>query len=233
MTPDPSQTEQQGNPPTDSGQVSGDSTPTPPAPPAQDDTPPAGPYKVFETKEDYERQFGPTRTEGRLSLAKKYGFDTIEAFDAAVPSWKQAHDASLSEMEKIQQENQRLANENQTFKASQAAQKLAETAREAAEKFGIDPAKMDRVLELRQSNPEEITAEGEINTKLLEHSLQTFIDRNPEFKAEPVTVGDTGTNPAGAASGSMTLNEQISKAQSEGRWMDAIRLESQKLVIQS
>jgi|SRR5215212_559965 len=233
MTPDPSQV-QQGDQPTgtDTSQTPGDTTPAPetseaPTPETQEEQ---APFKVFQTKEEFERQFGPTRLEGKLSLPKKFGFEHVNKFEEAVEQWKAAHENTLTDQQRVEQENERLKQENQAFRMSSAAQQLAQAAKDGAEKFGIDPTKVDRVMALREKNEGEIDEQGNINSVLLEHSLERFITQNPEFKAPPVTVGNTTGVPVSTGGEALTLQEQITTAQKEGRWQDAIRLESQKIL---
>ena len=230
MTPNPQPQAQDSGQTTDTGQVqepSGDTTQESQQPAAEE---PSGPYKTFDTKEAYERQFGPTRTEGRLSLAKSLGFETIEAFNAAVPQWKQAYESSLTEQQKLEQERDQYKQQVQGYKAQENAQKLVQAAMTTAEALGIDPAKMERVMELRTAADGEISEEGEVNETLLQNSLMVFIERNPEFKKAPASVGDTVSGaPATAATVEVSLQEQINKANKDGDWKTSMQLESRKL----
>lgn len=187
------------------------------------------PLFVANTQDDLNAKFGATRAEGRLSIAKSFGFDTVEAFETATTQWKKTHDSQLTDAQKAKQAEDALKAENKTLKRSLAESRLTDEAKRIAGELGIDAAKLPRVMEYRTKSEEEIGADGNVNPALLEHSLATFIGRNPEFKAAPTTVGVTGSNPATGATDKITLDEQIRIAQEKNNFTEVIRLQTMKM----
>lgn len=228
--PDPAATDPSGTPTTGSGETPG--TPETPAAPGgtpETATPPAEPLFVANTQDDLDKKFGATRTEGKLALAKQYGFDTIEAFNTAAKAWKTTHDSQLSELDLQKQENTTLKTQNTQLTTEIGATKLRDAATTIAAELGIDTAKLDRVMSYRTQTEGEIDQTGQVNTNLLQHSLATFIAANPEFKADPKTVAATGSTPASAAAELSTIDEQITQAQNKGNIQEAINLQLRKM----
>ena len=186
------------------------------------------PLFVAKTQEELNQKFGATRDEGRLSVAKKYGFDTVEAFDAAATQWKTAHDASLTDQQRAEQAQRDLQRTNAQLLTQVASQKMADTQKALAERLGIDKTKLDRVERYRDKTEGEIGADGTVNEALVENSMLVFLNQNPEFKAPPVTVG-SGGSPAGAAADANSLDARIEAAQNSGKVSEAISLQLQKM----
>lgn len=223
-------------PPTDDVQTPAQDTP-PQAPPetvnsGSTPTDSTGtPYKTFASQEEFEAAFGPTRDAGRLSLAKKYGYESIEDFDRDMTAFQTKKQSEMSEVDRLKQENKttktresELAKENKQLKINSAAERIAL-------EMDTDPKKLAAVLKLREGG-NEFDAEGNVDTKALKASIKEVLAENPYFKrgGGGTAVGGGGT-PANAASNSLSLQQQIDKANSEGRYMDAIRLQTQKLFV--
>lgn len=186
------------------------------------------PLFVANSQEELDAKFGQTRQEGSLRVAKQHGFDTVEEFNTAVASWKQAHEAGLTDQQKAEQRQRDLERTNTQLLTQVASQKMAQTQQALADKLGIDKAKLDRVERYREKTEGEIDATGNVNEALVENSMIVFLTQNPEFKAPPVTVG-SGGSPAGAAADVTSLDARIEAAQNEGKVQEAISLQLQKL----
>lgn len=194
--------------------------------PAPTDTP--APLFVAQTQAELDAKFGQTRTEGDLRYAKSQGFDTVEAFNAAVATWKTAHAAGQTDAQKATEAQEKLERDNTTLRAAVAKTAMdAEQIRIAAE-IGLDPTKIARVEGFRTKNEAEVNSDGTVNGALVQHSMTTFLAQNPEFKAPTVTIGVTGT-PADAAKVTSTLDERITAAQTAGKVQEAIDLQMEKM----
>lgn len=185
------------------------------------------PLFVANSQEELDAKFGATRQEGRLSLAKSYGFDTVEAFDTAAKGWKATADAQLTDAQKAEQRTKEVEQERDTLRQAVALGHMKETAQAVAAKIGLDPAKLDRVEKFRDKVPAEINPDGSVNAALVENSMTVFLTQNPEFKAPAVTIGKDGVPPSAGAE-TTTLDEQILAAQNKGDTNLLISLQMQK-----
>lgn len=187
------------------------------------------PFFVATTQEEYEAKFGPTRNEGRLSLAKKYGYDSVEAFDAYMTEVQSQKQAQETEAQKAAREAReaRAAERNATKEVRQL--KLEREAERQALALGANPQKLDAVIKLRDASANEITAEGVVDPKLVKASIKSVLDAHPYFKGSGATSVGGGGAPAAAASTANTLDQQIADAQKSGNVMDQIGLQMKKL----
>jgi hypothetical protein len=185
------------------------------------------PLFVAQTQNDLDAKFGQTREEGRLSVAKKYGFDSIEAFDTAAAAWKATADSQLTEAQKAEQKTKQVEAERDTLRQTLALSQMKDTAQAVATKIGLDPAKLDRVEQYRDKVPAEINPDGTVNAALVENSMTVFLAKNPEFKAPAVVIGKDGVPPEAGAE-TTTLDEQINAAQAKGDVNTLISLQMRK-----
>lgn len=216
MTLDPTAT-------TETTPVSGGETPEPTT-----GTQSSDPYKAFSTQAEYEAQFGPIRTEGRLSVAKKYGFDTLEAFDAEMTAWREHRDSQRTKEEQLAEQNTTLQTTAET--ATQEAQrvKLEAATQRAAIAAGVDmtdPTILDDVMALRQNAPGEVDADGNPNLATLQTTIEAVLARHPYMKAGAKRI--SGGNPP--RDGEKPLHQQIQEAREAGNIGLAVSLEMSKL----
>lgn len=201
-----------------------DSPQTPPTdPPASQE-----PFFAAATEDEYKAKIGPDLTQARVGLAKKYGYDTLEAFDAAMKAYKAQEQANMTELERVTKERDTLKTQ-----ASQGQERLNAIAvrgelEAQAKALGLNPERLDAIDELRPKNEGEVDAEGNANADLIKTSLESVANRFPEFKAPPTTVGSTAT-PAAAAAQTTTIDEQIAEAQKKGDFGAMIELQMMKL----
>jgi uncharacterized protein involved in type VI secretion and phage assembly len=205
-----------------SGGTTPETTTTPPATETGET-----PFFVAKTKEEYEANYGAVREKGRLSLAKKYGYDTIEAFDTAMSDYKKRLDGEKTELENAttqattaQQQAEKLAAENRALKLERAAEK-------AALEADANPKRVDAILRLRAASDADFDAEGNPSAQAIKSSIEAVLADYPEFKKAGKKIG-SGT-PAAAASEKTSLDEQITQAQKDGNHAQMIALQMQKL----
>ncbi len=187
----------------------------------------AKPLFVAQNQAELDAKFGQTRQEGRESLAKAYGFDTVEAFDTAAKGWKATADAQMTDAQKAEQRTKEVEAERDTLRSAVALSQMKDTATQVAAKIGLDPTKLDRVERYRDKVPAEINPDGTVNAALVENSMTVFLAQNPEFKAAPATVGGDGV-PIVAGAETSTVDEQIAAAQTKGDLNTVISLQMRK-----
>lgn len=222
--PDPAAT----STPEPTGTPSGTTTP----PEATTPSEPEAPFRVFKTQAEYEAAFGPTRTEGRKSLAKSLGFDSIEEFQNKWSGLTELEKQQMTATQKLEAERDRYKTESQArfdqvkqVKLGLALDELAGPA-----EANIKPERKDAFLALRDVADGEVDPQtGEVNKELLKHSILTAAQKYPEFVAKPTTVGNTTGVPANVAGAKITTEEQTSKHLSEGNMLDAIGSQLGKL----
>lgn len=188
---------------------------------------PAEPYMVFTTKDEFESRFGPTRQQGRLSLAKEHGYETIEAFNAAMNEYKTYQQSQQTEQERVTNENKTLAQKNKELSERVNSRALKDSMLEMADEVGFNKERLDAINDLRQKAEGEIDADGNVVPELVKHSITQVLQKYPEFAAKTVTIGATGT-PAHAAGETSTVDEQIKAAEQKGDMQTVIALQLQK-----
>ncbi len=219
MTTEPNPTPEQ-TPPAPAPQTT--PAPTPPSPQGFIDPTGQGRTPLFIAWEqnDLNNKFGEARTDGRTALAKKYGFETIEAFDAHMQTTRTQADELSAKTTAL--------NEAQ---ASIASMKLDGEAERQARLLGVPEENIKDVLKFRDPSAGEMDTEGNISGDAIKGSLETFLGQYPAFKQpkNPATVGTTGSNPAGGAGAALTIDQQIAKAQAENNHQRVIELQTQKM----
>lgn len=211
-------------------------TPNPAPPeeqtPAPDPTPTPEeqtPFFVATTEDEYKAKIGTEQTQARVGLAKKYGFDTLEAFDSAMKGYKQLADSQKTEAERLQEQNQTLTTQNQQFQERLNSIALQGEISRQIEAVGLNPERLDAINRLRPRNDGEIDAEGNANADLIRASLESVLNDFPEFKKAPTTVASQSGTPAQAAAQTTTIDEQIAEAQKQGDISRVIDLQMMKL----
>lgn len=167
---------------------------TPAAEPTTPAAEPAQPFKAFASQQEYEAHFGTRATEARKSLAKKYGYDSLEAMDQAMQDYKTRTDAEKTELQKKDEELERLrpaASENLTLKQERAADR-------ALIQAGVDGKKLDDVMVLLKAKGIPMDEAGAVDSAALTTQVEALLTLHPYFKGAGVTIG-TGSNPGNPA----------------------------------
>lgn len=216
MSENPNPTPPENNPP---------APPAPPAPPSppQGIVDPTGqgrtPMFIAWDQNDLDGKFGSTRTSTRQSLAKQHGYETFEAFDAQIKTWKTNQAELEARNTALRERDDKIA----TMTLNHAAERQSRL-------LGVPEENIDDVLGFVKMPDGALTEAGEVNTEAIKGSVEAFLNSYPAFKQPktPTTVGQASV-PASAAKPAVTLDEQIKQAHKEGRLEDAILLETQKL----
>jgi hypothetical protein len=207
------------------------------------------PYFVANTQEEFEARFGPVRVEGRTSVPKKLGFDTVEALEAFVAQAKlNGQDPQALALQQAQgqqgqqpaqqppqqqqptpqpaQQQQGTAQQN-TDVASELVQiKLERTMERSALALGADPTKLDAVMAIAKSSSN-LTASGAApSDDAVRQSVEAVLAAHPYFKAAPTTIG-SGTIPP--APETKTTDQLIAEATAAGNHQEVIRLQMSKM----
>lgn len=184
---------------------------------------------VTMTQDELNDKFGATRNEGRLALAKAYGYETIDAFDADFKQMKALKDSQLSEADKAKKEAAELKKSTQDLAKENRELKVSTASRDVALDLDVDPKNMADVLTLAKVTETKLDADGNPDRAAIKAAIKDVLTRNPSFKrGVGASVGGGGT-PAGAAATALNLDQQIALANKEGRFIDAINLQTRKL----
>ena len=191
------------------------------------------PFFVAATEDEYKAKVGAEQTQARVGLAKKYGFDTLEAFDSAIKNYKQLEDSQKTDAQRLKDQNESLTSTNQQYKERLDAIALEGEISRQIEAVGLNPERLDAINRLRPKNDGEIDAEGNANANLIKASLESVLNDFPEFKKAPTTVGTQSGNPAQAAAQTTTIDERIAEAQKTNDFAKIIELQMMKLQLPS
>ena len=194
---------------------------------------PTPPYFVASTEDEYKAKIGAEQTQARVGLAKKYGFDTLEAFDSAIKNYKQLEDSQKTDAQRLKDENEALTTQNQQFQERLNGIVLQGEISRQLEAVGLNPDRLDAINRLRPRNDGEIDEQGNANADLIKASLQSVLNDFPEFAKAPATVGNQTGNPAQAAAQTTTIDEQIAEAQKTNDFARVIELQMMKLQLPS
>ena len=194
---------------------------------------PTPPYFVASTEDEYKAKIGAEQTQARVGLAKKYGFDTLEAFDSAIKNYKQLEDSQKTDAQRLKDENEALTTQNQQFQERLNGIVLQGEISRQLEAVGLNPDRLDAINRLRPRNDGEIDEQGNANADLIKASLQSVLNDFPEFAKAPATVGNQTGNPAQAAAQITTIDEQIAEAQKTNDFARVIELQMMKLQLPS
>lgn len=198
--------------------------------PGQDPGKQDQPFKTFATQEEYEAAFGPTRTEGRKSLAKSLGFDTLEAFQEKWSGLTKLEQEAMTEKQRIEAERDRYKTESQTRFDQVKQVNMGLALDELVKEANIKPERKEAFLALRKAADGEVDPQtGEVNKELVKHSILTAAQSYPEFVAPPATVGTLTGTPATVAGAKVTTEEQTQKNIKEGDLLGAIGSQLGKL----
>lgn len=186
------------------------------------------PLFVANNQEELNAKFGKTRTEGRLSVAKEHGFDSLDAFNAAMKQYKTTQDAQKTDVQRLQEANQALTTTHQSQTAELRAIKLDREAERLALSAGASPDRLEAVLRLRNASDTEIDDTGNVSVPAITASVEAVLTSYPEFKKPAPTVGGGGA-PAQAAATASSADEQIAEATKKNDWGAVIALQMHKL----
>ncbi len=205
---------------------------TPPENPPENNPTPAGgdsPYFVAKSKDELDQKLGSERTAAQLALAQEYGFDNVTDFQAFVKSQKEKTDADKSEAERLKEENANRKKNETLLQKENRQLKISQAARDIAVDLEVNPKKVSDVMTLAGVKDIPLAADGSVDAAAVKKAMKDVLTRNPFFKGSGGTSIGGGGNPADAASNALTLDQKIQKAQKEGRFMDVIGLQMQKL----
>lgn len=185
---------------------------TPPAEPPKE--PPADdkPYFVAQTKDEYERAFGPTRQEGRDALLKKLGFEKPTELENFVNEYREVQDAAKGETEREKEAREAAEKArdaaNQTLNQERINFRLESALRDA----GVPSERIADALALASREGLEFNDKGELPG--LAAAVTATLEPRPWLKAgqqQTYTAPDaTPPTPQGLDLANMT-DEEIQK----------------------